>query len=198
MFRMARQVLALGLSRERGAFAVANYLNKYPDEESKQRHKWSVDCILSLHSEFFRTHLSLLQLSRAAIRCLLGGKWLRAPRADASSAASTPRVRLASKWDARWKYRESDTLKYELITFEHLQKYWFIFYLLLYSFSASLVPHMKMFIWLHFKNWELILRKIFYYGQWRLVHSVWEELKFHLQTLEYQCKIATIEATPAV
>ena len=35
MCRMARQFLSLGLSRKRGAFAVANYLNKYLDEESK-------------------------------------------------------------------------------------------------------------------------------------------------------------------
>ena len=61
LFCIARQFLALGLFPERGSICFHNYLKRY-----------AIASVRSLQTEFFRNPLSLLQLSRAAIRRLLG------------------------------------------------------------------------------------------------------------------------------
>ena len=58
LFRIAHQLLALGIFRERGALNF-HYYN-------------SLVCVRSLLTEFLQNSLSLLQLSRAVIRRLLG------------------------------------------------------------------------------------------------------------------------------
>ena len=65
-FRIARQLFALGIFRERGALSFHRYLQCNPVDEAR------VSSICNLQTEFFRNPLSLQQQSRAAIRQLVG------------------------------------------------------------------------------------------------------------------------------
>ena len=70
LFRIARQLLALALFRQRGAVLFLFYLKIFFKISEEEERKFPVDNVLSLRTEFFRNPLSLLQLSRAAIRRL--------------------------------------------------------------------------------------------------------------------------------
>ena len=69
VFCIGRQLLALGFFRERGALFFHFYLQHYPVYALDDI---QIANVRSLQTEFFRTALSLLQLSRTAIRLLVG------------------------------------------------------------------------------------------------------------------------------
>ena len=72
LFRIARQLFALGLFRQRGESLFHFYLVIILKHLERKKRKFPVARVFSLRSEFFRNALSLLQLSRASIRCQFG------------------------------------------------------------------------------------------------------------------------------
>ena len=78
-FRVARQLFALGIFPEGGTHSfdedAKNFLDDFDEDEEEEKeeaHKCYVARVIPLEIEFFRTPHSLLQLSRAKMRRLLG------------------------------------------------------------------------------------------------------------------------------